>query len=39
MPPSLIRHIQRRVRTARGQLTKQVLEVEKIPESLGVLME
>ncbi len=36
MAPSLIRSIQRRVRTARDQFTKQVLEVEKIPESLGV---
>ncbi len=39
MQPSLIRSIQRCVRTARDQLTKQVLEVEKIPESLGELME
>ncbi len=38
MPPSLVYSIQRRVRTARDQLTKQVLEVEKIPESLGELI-
>jgi len=37
MAPSLIRHIQRRVRTARDQLTKQVLDVEKVPESMGEL--
>ena len=37
MAPLLIRHIQRRVRTARDQLTKQVLEVEKVPESMGEL--
>jgi hypothetical protein len=39
MAPSLIRHIQRRVRTARDQLTKQVLDVEKVPESMGELTE
>ncbi len=38
MPQSLICSIQRRVKTARDQLTKQVLEVDEIPESLGELI-
>ena len=35
MPPSMIRTIQRRVKTARGQLTMQQLDASAVPESLG----
>ena len=39
MPPSMLRCIQRRVKSARDQLTEQQLDTSTIPESLGDLIE
>ena len=39
MPPSMLRCIQRRFKSARDQLTEQQLDTSAIPESLGELIE
>ena len=39
MKPSMLRSIQRRVKTARDQLTMQQMEASAVPESLGDLIE
>ena len=39
MPPSMLRCIQLRVKSARDQLTEQQLDTSSIPESLGDIIE